>query len=133
MTSRRASCTCGQLAVTAGGEPVRISVCHCLACQQRTGSAFGVQARFPQHQVAIEGQATRYDRTADSGNQVSLYFCPRCGATVYYQLAVQPDLIAIPVGAFADPSFPEPRISIYEDRRHRWVRIQTEGPIEHLD
>jgi hypothetical protein len=41
-----ACCSCGQLQVTTTGEPVRISVCHCLACQRRTGSAFGVQARF---------------------------------------------------------------------------------------
>ena len=45
MTTRDASCSCGQLHLTCEGEPVRISVCHCLACQQRTGSAFGVQAR----------------------------------------------------------------------------------------
>ncbi|HEX9905358.1 MAG TPA: aldehyde-activating protein, partial [Propylenella sp.] len=36
MSTRRASCSCGQLSVTCEGEPVRISMCHCLACQRRT-------------------------------------------------------------------------------------------------
>lgn len=51
MTTRRATCTCGQLGVDCEGDPVRVSVCHCLPCQQRTGSAFGVQARFARAQV----------------------------------------------------------------------------------
>jgi hypothetical protein len=38
MTERRASGACGQLGVTCEGEPVRISMCHCLACQQRSRS-----------------------------------------------------------------------------------------------
>ena len=47
--------------------------------------------------------------------------CPDCGATVHYQLDAQPDLIAIPVGAFADPDFPPAWISVYESRRHAWL------------
>jgi len=27
----------------------------------------------------------------------------------------------IPVGAFADPGFPAPAVSVYESRLHRWV------------
>jgi hypothetical protein len=42
-----------------------------------------------------------------------------------------PDLVAVPVGAFADPSFPAPRISVYESRRHPWVQL-PDG-IEHHD
>jgi hypothetical protein len=30
---------------------VRVSICHCFACQKRTGSAFGYQARFPREQI----------------------------------------------------------------------------------
>lgn len=35
MTKRRAACCCGQLSVTCEGEPLRISMCHCLACPPR--------------------------------------------------------------------------------------------------
>lgn len=31
--------------------PVRIGICHCFECQRRTGSVFGVQARFPRQDV----------------------------------------------------------------------------------
>ena len=46
VSTRHAACSCGQLRLTVEGEPVRVSICHCLACQRRTGSVFGVQARF---------------------------------------------------------------------------------------
>ena len=38
MTTRRAACSCGQLYLTIEGEPSRISMCHCLECQRRTGA-----------------------------------------------------------------------------------------------
>ncbi len=121
--SRRAACSCGRLCLEAKGEAVRISICHCLACQRRTGSAFGAQARFPADAVTVHGESSAYTRVADSGNRITFHFCPTCGATVHYRIDDQPDLIAVPVGAFADPDFPSPSASVYEERRHSWVVV----------
>jgi hypothetical protein len=120
-TTRDAACSCGQLRLVAEGEPVRVSVCHCLACQRRTGSAFGYQARFPRERVQITGEAREYVRISDEGEPRTFSFCPECGATVYYVLGSAPDVLAIPVGAFADPTFPEPRFSVWASRKHAWV------------
>ena len=132
MTIRTASCRCGQLRVTATGEPVRVSVCHCLECQQRSGSAFAAQARWPVDRVRIEGQSKSWTRTADSGNRVTYQFCPECGSTVHYSGGNFPDLVAVPVGAFADPQFPPPQFSVWEKRRHQWVEILGDR-VEHSD
>lgn len=132
MTTKTASCRCGQLRATATGQPVRVSACHCLVCQQRTGSAFSVQARWPQEQVTVQGQSTTWSRTADSGLSVTYHFCPTCGSTVHYLTEHMPGLVAIPVGAFADPSFPAPRFSVWENRKHPWVEILGED-VEHTD
>lgn len=126
---RRASCSCGQLSVVAKTDPLRVSACHCLACQRRTGSAFGVQARFPRNEVIVQGEASVFDRVGDSGGLVSFRFCAHCGATVYYTLEKYPDVIGVPVGAFADPTFPEPQMSFFESRRHAWVRLPTSAEI----
>jgi hypothetical protein len=131
MTQRTACCSCGQLIAKVVADPVRISICHCLACQKRTGSVFGAQARFPADAVTIEGESTEYARTGDSGTTARFHFCPTCGAIVYYLLDAVPGHIAIPVGAFADPAFPTPTIAVYEKRRHPWVRL-PDG-IEHQD
>ena len=112
-SQRKAACSCGQLEVTVRADPIRISVCHCLDCQRRTGSTFGAQARFPRNKVAIEGRSSNYVRIGDTGGTISFNFCPECGSTVYYTLENKPDVVAIPVGAFADPSFPEPSVMSY--------------------
>ena len=125
MPPRHASCSCGRLSLTVDGEPVRISVCHCLACQRRTGSAFGFQARFAKEAVRIQGEYREYVRIADHGDGDSrtFCFCPDCGSTVFYTTGSQPELVAVPVGAFADPAFPEPRVSVWESRMHPWVGL----------
>ena len=121
MTQGFASCSCGQLTATVTGEPVRVSICHCLACQRRTGSVFGQQARFLRTQVVLSGASTVYVRVADEGAHIRFHFCPTCGATVYYEPQGLEDYLAIPVGAFADPAFPAPQFSVYEERMHSWV------------
>ena len=131
MITRRAACSCGQLNIETSGQPIRVSVCHCLACQLRTGSAFGVQARFACRDVRVEGRSNQYVRIADSGRNITFQFCPLCGSTVHFQMQDLPDVIGIPVGAFADPQFPLPKFSVYESKRHGWVEVP--GQVEHLD
>lgn len=133
MTTRRASCSCGQLSVECDGDPIRVSMCHCLACQQRTGSVFGVQARFARDRVRMQGRSREYVRIGDSGGAVHFHFCPECGSMVYWHLPAAPEVIAVAVGAFADPQFPAPVRSVYEARRHAWVQVPAGDHVEHLD
>jgi hypothetical protein len=137
MTTRTASCRCGQLKAIATGDPVRVSVCHCLDCKKRSGSAFAVQARWPKAQVAIEGVSKTFVKVADSGNRGFFHFCPECGCDVYYEIDGKFDdkfngLIAIPLGAFEDPYFASPRFSVWEKRKHDWVVISGDL-VEHTD
>jgi hypothetical protein len=123
MHPRVASCSCGQLSAEVAEDPIGVSVCHCLACQRRTGSVFGAQARFHRANVSISGQGTEFIRVGDEGSKATFTFCPKCGATVFYVLDYFNDAIIIPVGAFADPGFPAPTFSVYEDRMHNWVAM----------
>ena len=88
-----------------------------------------MQARFPRERLRIEGRAKEYIRISDDGGERTFHFCPDCGSTVYYE--IDPELIAVPIGAFADPEFPSPSFSVYESRRHPWVAV-PEGA-ERLD
>jgi hypothetical protein len=121
MPERLASCSCGQLTAKVSGEPLRNSICHCLACQRRTGSPFGQQARFRRDDVVVSGTCTHYARAGDEGPGAIFHFCPTCGSTVWYEFAAMAEFIAIPVGAFADPGFAPPTVSVYEGRMHSWV------------
>ena len=130
MTHRIASCSCGQLTAKVTREPIRVSVCHCYACQRRTGSVFAAQARFARQAVEISGTGTDFVRIGDEGGRAKFTFCPTCGVTVYYVAEARGDSIVIPVGVFADSSFPAPTFSVYEDRMHAWVTMPKD--IEHM-
>lgn len=131
--TRDAACSCGQLRLTAEGDPIRTTMCHCLACQRRTGSVFGVQARFRSDQVRVVGRSADYARASEEEDRAVhiFHFCPDCGATVFSTDAATPDVVKVPVGAFADPSFPAPTVSIYESRQHPWLAVTT--AVEHHD
>lgn len=126
---RTATCRCGQLSATCRGEPVRISVCHCLECQKRSGSTFAIQARWSTDDVTIFGPSKTWERIADSGHKATYQFCPQCGSTLAYVLEGWPGVIAIPVGNFQDPNFPAPSFSVYEHQKHNWVQI----PGDHVE
>lgn len=123
MHSRTATCSCGQLRIDVQGEPRGVGVCHCLACQRRTGSVFAALASFA-GPYKVSGTATEYVRVGDQGARFRFRFCPICGTTVFHtEEGHEPSSVSVAVGAFADPGFPAPRSSVYDCRRHSWVQL----------
>lgn len=124
MSSRTGSCVCGQLRIEVEGEPLGVGVCHCLACQRRTGSVFAALAGFAAP-WRVTGTATEYVRAGDQGARFRFRFCPVCGSTVFHTEEGQDGRVSVAVGAFADSTFPPPEDSVYECRRHAWVRLPS--------
>lgn len=120
--TRTASCCCGQLKIEVQGEPLGVGVCHCLACQQRTGSVFAAIAAF-RAPYTVSGIASEFVRAGDQGARFRFRFCPVCGSNVFHTEEGRDGSVAVAIGAFADPAFPPPQDSVYECRRHGWVRL----------
>ncbi len=120
---REGSCSCGQLKVICEGEPSRVTICHCVECQRRTGSVMHVGARFGRNQITIIGESKDNRRISDAGDNVVFHFCPQCGSSVFFTISSVPEMIGVTVGSFADSTFPKPYVSIYSERKHPWVII----------
>jgi len=54
-----------------------------------------------------------------------------CASTVYWEATGIPGFIAVAVGMFADPGFPPPHVSVYEERQHHWALAAGQLPLEH--
>ena len=119
-----ARCQCGSLTTTVadGAEPMTV-MCHCLDCQRRSGAPFGTIAYYPREAVSVSGEAREFTRGTDAGNTFTTGFCPSCGSTVYAKASRMPEITGVPVGAFADPTFPRPLRSVYEQSRHAWLAL----------
>ena len=120
--TRTASCSCGQLRIDVHGEPLGVGVCHCLACQRRTGSVFAALAAFAAP-YEVHGRATEFVRVGDAGAVFTFRFCPVCGTSLFHTERGNDASVSVAVGGFADPSFPPPNDSVYECRRHAWVEL----------
>ena len=123
-----ASCQCKQLSAEISGTTDQIVVCHCLDCQRRSGSPFGVIAYYSASDIALSGEAREYSRTGESGNRFTQHFCPQCGTTLWCVSEAKPDAVGIPVGTLTDPAYPAPARSVWEQSMHRWVSVPGEIP-----
>jgi hypothetical protein len=122
-------CSCGALSTICNGAPARVSVCHCLDCKRRTGSAFSWNARFSSAQVRIEGEAASWRNVGPSGTTTTRLFCPVCGVTIAYVSDAEPDVMAIPCGGLDDAGILTPLRTAWAERRNSWVEITAE-PME---
>jgi hypothetical protein len=119
---RIARCCCGSLRAKAIGEPLVVA-CFCEECVRRTGSTFGAGTYWLRENVEVSGPATRYERDGQEGRKVRLYFCPTCGSTVYWDNDRRPGVLGIAAGAFFDPDFPPPTISVWERSKPSWIDL----------
>ncbi|MDB4933120.1 MAG: Glutathione-dependent formaldehyde-activating, family protein [Labilithrix sp.] len=130
---RVAHCGCGQLRARSEGDPAIVSVCHCLDCQRRSGSAFGAGAFFPKERVQITGQDKTFTRTVRTDQErrtVTNHFCATCGGTLFWEAEGRPGMVGISLGMFEDPRFAAPARSVYEDRMHPWLALT--GDLERI-
>jgi hypothetical protein len=81
-------------------------------------------------ELCSTGRSKAWERVADSGHKATYQFCHDCGSTIAYIIEGWPGVVAVPVGAFADPTFPAPKFSVYEHRKHPWVVVLGEA-VEH--
>jgi len=122
---RVAECHCGALKAIASGEPEYVYVCHCKACQRRTGAVVHSGSRWRKTQVRIEGENKIYARMADSGFEIRFHFCPNCGTSLYWESDRNPLTCGIAGGAFDDADLPPPTSSVFEEDMPAWLGLPT--------
>lgn len=116
-------CLCGAVQVQLAREPQVVNMCHCADCQRRSGSPFGMALWLLEADMTITGETCEFAHDSDKGRTLINRFCPTCGSTICFTAAINPGLIAIPAGLFADPKTPPPLRSVFEERRHSWVTV----------
>ncbi|MEM1079107.1 MAG: GFA family protein [Pseudomonadota bacterium] len=102
-------CLCGRVQFEAIGMPLRVGICHCLACRKHHGALFYAAAIYPETRVTVTGE-TR----AHKGR----HFCPTCGSSVFAESDGERELH---LGALDHPSQFAPDYELWTDRRERWL------------
>ncbi|MBI3437784.1 MAG: GFA family protein [Proteobacteria bacterium] len=126
--NRHAHCQCGRLQVDSQGEPDSVVVCSCTECQRRSGSPFGEGAYYQRDKLSMRGTAREYVRKTEAGNSFHTFFCPICATSLYFFSSRDPNRVGVAVGAFADPSFPAPHRSVFDESKHSWIALPADTP-----
>lgn len=78
------ACYCGYLTFDAEIDPKNVEICNCTDCQRLSGTAFRVVVPTDQSSFRLlSGEPAFFIKTAESGNQRKLAFCPKCGTNIY--------------------------------------------------
>jgi hypothetical protein len=125
-------CVCGAVHYQCTEEPQRVTMCHCLWCQRRTGSAFGTEVVFRKEDVAFSGiEPTAYRHVSDeSGRWLEVYFCPRCGSNLGLTLEAVPGIRTVPAGTLDRPELLKADKTkfrhVFTRSRRSWSEITSE-------
>ena len=116
--SRTGGCCCGALRFRVEGEPRRVGVCHCLDCRKIHGAPFMSFAVFDAAQVAITGEARRFNTQPGYARG----FCPECGSHVF---AEDEGGIELYHGGFDEPDLLPPSYELWTVRRESWLELPS--------
>lgn len=129
MIAREGGCQCGTVRYRIHGEPLVVSACHCDQCRRQSGSAFGMTIIFQRDDVSMLGGSLKsFERSSDSANKVTCYFCGDCGTRIYHALERSPGTINIKPGTLDDSSDVTPALHIWVSKKRGWVTLPDDVP-----
>lgn len=121
-------CQCGAVRYECTAEPIVAGFCQCTNCQKFTGAGHAANMMLPKAAFSISGDTTTYEYTADSGNQMTRYFCSKCGSPVYGTGSGAPDGVMVRAGGLDDPSIFDAKFSLFTDSAQDWDHISGDVP-----
>ncbi|MCJ1324528.1 hypothetical protein MMC10_001190 [Thelotrema lepadinum] len=110
------SCLCGKLRYEYTGEP---------AGKKISGSAFSVNALIPEDTFKVtSGKPSEYTKTADSGEQITSFFCAECGSTPWRETKTFEGNKILKAGTLdnkTDLDTLKPAAELYNGNRSSWI------------
>jgi hypothetical protein len=125
---REGGCSCGAVRYRLTAEPLFVHCCHCLNCQQQTGSAFVVNLLIEADRVELLGEEPRgVDVPRDDGSTQRIYRCPACQVAVFSSYT-RPQVRFVRAGTLDDPTGVTPDVHIYTRSKVGWVTLPDSVP-----
>jgi len=120
MTERNGRCLCGAVRFRLLADPLTARICWCRDCQHISANGTANMI-VPSSALEITGNPSEFTRTADSGNQISMRFCPSCGCHLFANSSARPQFTVVRVGALENPSSIPPQMNIWAASAPDWA------------
>jgi hypothetical protein len=123
------ACLCGSVRYEAEIEPDRVRICHCNQCQINSASPYryGVLVHRDQFRL-LSGELKFYVKTAESGQQRALGFCPECGTAIYGTGPTDRTYLSLRIGTSRQRRELAPGAQLWSESRIPWASDLTGLP-----
>ena len=121
-------CLCGAISYEADVEPMFTANCHCTDCRAATGSAYATLSFFKEDDLRISGEPKSYEHTADSGNQMTKFFCPNCGSQIFGASSGRPGMKSVRSGTIDQCDLVKPAVNVYVSSKIPSTPLDPEIP-----
>ncbi|CBY00785.1 hypothetical protein IAQ61_011692 [Plenodomus lingam] len=98
----KGGCRCGAVQYTSSTAPSDMTMCHCRACQQLSGSSYLPFTSVPMTAVEFIGGSTH--KVLKLSDYAERTFCSACGTPVSMTTTIKPDRIFFTVGTIEQQS-----------------------------
>lgn len=130
-------CLCSAVRYRLSARPLAVNACHCTDCKKLTGATNLLMILASREAFSHQGGALeRYRKRADSGNEIDIVRCAKCGVRMWHEPLSASQLIFIAAGTLDDPSWAVPTSHIFARSASPGVVIQDDalvlrdGPID---
>ena len=124
-----ATCLCGSVRISCGEPMGSGGYCYCDDCRKVTGSAFSVNVPFDVGKFHIlAGEPGSFTKIAESGNELTRYFCRNCGSPLFGTSPQHPGRVYVRAGIIDQPSLLQPGSQSWCRSKVGWAVIDLHLP-----
>lgn len=117
-------CPCEAVRFSIKAVPLLIYACHCIECQRRSGSAFGLSMLVNNESFSLTRGVPKFWRRIGAGAiESSQWFCEDCGGGIACGKSTHPDVTAVQAGTLDDTSWIRPIAHVHLHHAQAWQRI----------
>ncbi|EUC50009.1 hypothetical protein COCMIDRAFT_82824 [Bipolaris oryzae ATCC 44560] len=121
-------CMCGNVRYEVQGDMEAQILCHCYDCRKISGTTYSTNALQSKDGFKIlQGTPKEHKKTADSGSNITSFFCGDCGSTMWRESDSYTGKMIIKVGTLDDHSILDnfsTKIELFTKNRPKWVGTQ---------
>ncbi len=128
MGAREGGCSCGSVRYRLTSDPLFVHCCHCLNCQQQTGSAFVINLLIEADRLELlSGELHEVKVPRDEGASQRIFRCTTCQIAIYSEYSRRP-VIFVRAGTLDDPASVAPDVHIFTRSKLPWVTLPDSVP-----
>jgi hypothetical protein len=120
-------CLCGAVRYALNARPMAVNACHCIDCKKSTGATNVLMLLARNEDFSAVGETHAYRKRADSGRELDIQRCAKCGTRMFHHNLASNTLVFISAGTLDDTSWAVPTSHIWVEKISPGVAMQDDA------